>query len=163
MTTDLPPSPSSKSVADDLMTYLRDTEGVCAEGNVNGWRWIRFVDTEWRAVKYGDKHRLSDFVKGAIIDSDTVQDWLVRKPAKIIPISDAYKWRPKDETVWEDAHEQAVFEGVSRCFYCGMSEQSTDLHLYETAGHGECRFCGGCHASWDAADEIVSGPLEESV
>lgn len=161
MSHDKPPSPSPKSVAEDLMEYLRDTDGVCAEGNVNGWRWVRYVDGEWQAASYGGQHRLSDFVKGELIDSDTALDWLVRKPIEIIPVSEAYRWRPKDETVWEDASAQGVFEDVSRCFYCGEDEQTADLNRYETMAQGDCLFCGGCHDSWDAAGEIVAGPLDD--
>lgn len=156
-----PPSPSPESVAEDLMEYLRDTEGVCAEGSVNGWRWVRFVDGDWQAAKYGGKHRLSDFVVGTVLDSGTALKWLVEKPVQIIPISEAYRWSPKEETIWEDASSQYVFEDVSRCFYCGESEETVSLQLYETAEQGECLFCGGCHDSWDAAGEIVAGPLEQ--
>lgn len=155
-----PPSPSEKSVAQDLMEYLRNTEGVCAEGSVNGWRWVRFKDGEWQAVKYGGKHRLSDFVEGEVLNSETVLEWLVEKPAQIIPVSEAYRWSPKEETIWEDAAAQDVFEDVPRCFYCGGSENALDLQLYETVEQGECLFCDGCHGSWESAGEIVSGPLQ---
>jgi hypothetical protein len=152
---------SARTTAEDLIDYLREMEGVCAEGNVHGWRWIRFVDGEWQAVKYGGEHRLKGYVDGATLDTETVQSWMVEKPVQIIPCSEAYLWTPKDETVWEDADAQDVFDAVSRCFYCGESDRSTDLDLYETTNQGECLFCSDCHGSWEQADEIVSGPVEQ--
>jgi hypothetical protein len=152
---------SPKSVAEDLMQYLRETKGVCAEGNVHGWRWIRFFDGEWQAVKYGGEHRLSEFVHGEIVDNDTVLNWLVSKPAQILPCSKAYRWRPAETTVWEDVDTQDVFKDISRCFYCGQSEQTVvGLCLYETTDQDECLLCNGCHELWADAGEIASGPLE---
>lgn len=152
---------SSRSVAEDLMNYLRETRGVCAEGNVHGWRWIRFASGEWQATKYGGQHRLEQYVQGEILDEEAVLNWLVSKPVQIIPCSKAYLWRPKDETVWKDADDQDVFEDASRCFYCGESARSADLQLYETTEQGECLFCNDCHESWERAGEIVSGPVEQ--
>lgn len=152
---------SSRTVAEDLIDYLRKTEGVCAEGNVHGWRWIQFVDGEWQAVKYGGKHRLKGYIDGAILDHETVLSWMMQKPVQIIPCSEAYLWTPKDATVWEDADAQHVFSDVSRCFYCGESEQATDLDLYETTNQGKCLFCSDCHSSWEQAGEIASSPAEQ--
>ncbi|QLH82352.1 hypothetical protein [Halosimplex pelagicum] len=162
MENEQPTEASSRSIAEDLMDYLRETNGVCAEGNVHGWRFIQFVDGEWRGVKYGGEHRLKDYVKGSVLDAETVLSWMVEKPVQIIPCSEAYLWMPKDETVWEDADAQDVFRDASRCFYCGESERSTDLELYETAKQGECLFCSDCHSTWEQADEILPGPVEQS-
>jgi hypothetical protein len=153
---------SSRTVAEDLMDYLRETDGVCAEGNVHGWRWIQFVDGEWRAVKYGGKHRLNGYVDGAVLDAETVLNWMVEKPVQIIPCSEAYLWTPKNETVWEDANVQGVFSDASRCFYCGESEQSADLSQYETTNQAECLLCSDCHNSWEQAGEIASSPAEQT-
>jgi hypothetical protein len=152
---------SSRSVAEDLMDYLQETEGVCAEGNVHGWRWIRFVNREWQAVTYGGEHQLKGYVKGEILGAETVLSRMMQKPVQIIPCSEAYLWRPKDETAWEDADTQDVFADVSRCFYCGESGRSTDLDLYETTNQGKCLFCSDCHGSWEQAGEIVAGPIEQ--
>lgn len=152
--------PTDRSIAADLLEYLREHPGVCAEGNVHGWAWIRYWHGEWRAVRYGGKHRLPDYVHGAVLDREEVLEWLVKKPVSLEPAGDAYRWSPKDETVWEDAVDQDVFEDVERCFWCGTSEASTDLMLYETTEQGECWFCPDCRESWDRAGEIASGPIE---
>lgn len=160
MPSDAPATPTARSIAEDLQEYLQANPGVCAEGNVHGWRWVRYWNDEWRATRCGGQHRLSDYVHGAVLTDDDVLEWLAEKPVTLKPAGEARRWSPKDETVWEDATEQDVFEDVERCFWCGTSAASTDLTLYETAEQGVCWFCPDCQESWDRAGEIASGPLE---
>lgn len=149
--------PTEREIASDLLEYLRENPGVCAEGNVHGWRWVRFHDGDWQAAKYYDGNdRLKDYVVGDVLDESTVLDWLVSKPATLIPGSGAYLWGPSDHTVWEEADEQDVFTDHDRCFWCGGSEQTNNLKAYETTEDGECLLCQDCHESWEKADQIVA-------
>ncbi|WP_176548353.1 hypothetical protein [Natrinema sp. CBA1119] len=149
------PEPTHESIARDLMDYLRENPGVCAEGNVHGWRWVRYTDGEWRAADYGGEHRLSRYVGGTTLEPNAVEQWLAGKPVTLLPVSEAYQWGPSDTTVWQDAAEQDVFTDADRCFYCGQSDRSVTLERYETTDEGECLFCADCHEQWGRADEIV--------
>ena len=149
-------SATTESIARDLLDYLREHPDVCAEGNVHGWRWLRFVDGEWRAAKYGGKHRLKRFVDGEILDEEAARAWLESKPVTLIPATEAYLWGPSEATVWEDADEQDAFTDSDRCFWCGSSERSVALDRFETAEDGECLLCPECEESWERAGEIVA-------
>jgi len=145
------------SIAEDELQYLQENPTVCAEGNVNGWRWLRYHDGEWQATDYGGPHRLTSYVNGKVLTREEAKKWLKTKPIKRIPTSEAYQWKPKDKTVWEEAEEQEVFKDVQRCFYCGKSENAVSLSNEETTDHGELDLCKDCKGAWNR-----SGELEES-
>ncbi|QCW05303.1 hypothetical protein [Natrinema pallidum] len=147
--------PTHDSIARDLADYLRENPGVCAEGNVHGWHWVRYTDGEWRGTDYGGQHRLPGYVDGDTLERETVLQWLADKPVTLVPVTEAHQWGPSEATVWDDADAQDVFIDADRCYYCGTSERDADLTRYETTDQGECRFCDDCHESWDRAGEIV--------
>ena len=161
--TDTQGADTVRQIARDQMAYCRENPGVCADGNAHGWRWIRYVDDEWRATKYGGQHRLKGYVEGAILDAETALDWFVTKPVTIIPATEAFLWRPRDTTVWEDADAQDVFTDATRCFWCGAGERSASLDDYETHDHGRIPLCLDCHGSWRRAGELVDGRAEVTV
>lgn len=145
-----------REIAHDQAEYLAVTDGVCAEGNVRGWRWVRFHNGEWQAAKYHEgRDRLKDYVVGDVLDESRVLEWLVAKPVTILPQSQAYLWGPSEATVWEDAVDQDVYTDHDRCHWCGCSERTHDLEAYETKSDGECLLCSDCHDSWSRAGEIA--------
>lgn len=144
-----------ESIARDLMEYLRENPDVCAEGNVIGWRWVRYADGEWRAIDYGGQDRLKFHVRGAVLEPETVREWLANKPVTLCPASEACRLRSGETTVWEDADQQDVFTDCERCFYCGQSDRSVGLECYETTDDGNCLLCSDCHEQWERAGEIV--------
>lgn len=151
--------PTHRSIAKDLMDYLRENPETCAEGNVHGWRWVKFCDGEWRATRYGGQHRLKGYAQGETLEPEDVLEWLTYNPIEIIPASEAKLWSLRGPTVWEDAEEQDAFKpNINRCFWCGQSERSTDLQLHETVEHGESHLCPGCTESWAKAGEIADQP-----
>lgn len=156
-------APTATQIARDQMAYCREHPGVCADGNARGWQWLRYVDDEWRATTYGGRHRLKDYVQGAVLDEAAARDWFATKPVTIIPASEAFLWRPRDTTVWEDADRQAVFTDATRCFWCGESERTTALGEYATHDHGEISLCRDCHGSWCRAGELVDEGREVTV
>lgn len=148
--------PTERDVAADLRDYLRETDGVCAEGNVHGWRWVRFHDGDWQATKYNEGNdRLRDYVEGDVLDESTVLEWLVSKPFTLIPESEAYLWGPSEKTVWQHADEQDVFTDLDRCGWCGASERTANVDAYDTVEDGRCLLCEDCYESWDDAGEIA--------
>lgn len=152
---------SERSIASDLLEYLQNNPGVCANGNVHGWAWIRYHDGDWQATRYASSSdRLKSYVVGDVLDEEAVLDWLESKPVSLIPATEAYLWRPAEETVWEDADEQDVFADYDRCFWCGGSERTHELSVYQTVENGECKLCPSCRESWDSADEIVRTTTE---
>lgn len=156
MPEDSPSSVSPRSIASDLLEYLRENPGVCAEGNVHGWRWVRFHAGNWQAVKYYQgADRLKDVVVGEVLDDEAVLDWLEAKPVTLIPESEAVLWTPSEQTVWDNADQQDVFTDHDRCFWCGSSERTQVLQSYQTTPNGKCQLCSDCYESWEKADEIV--------
>jgi hypothetical protein len=152
-------SSTEEEIASDLLAYLRANPGVCANGNVHGWAWIRFHDGAWQATRYyrgGD--RLSSYIVGDVLDENAVMDWLITKPVTLIPGSEAYLCSPP--TVWKEAAQQDVFTSLDRCFWCGHSERSHDLQPYQTTEDGECLLCADCYESWESAGEIVAKQQE---
>lgn len=146
---------NARDIAEDLADYLRDHPEVCAEGNVNGWRWIRYHDGDWQATRYYDgTNRLREYVVGDVLDEETVLRWLESKPVTLVPLAEAHLWAPREQTVWDDATEQDVFTDRDRCWWCGASERTHDLTEYETTSDGECLLCPSCHESWDKAGEL---------
>lgn len=147
-----------RTIAEDLAEYLQETPDVCVDGSVNGWAWLRFVDGEWRAVQYSsDPDRLRSFVEGTVFDRSQALDWLVSNPAQPVPVTDAGSFTDGDASIWQDADEQDVWTDRDRCAWCGHSDRTRDLTLYETTENGECRLCEDCHESWGQQDLIV-GP-----
>lgn len=146
---------TAESIVDDLLAYLRENPDVCAAGNVNGWRWVRYHDGEWQATRYGGQHRLSRYVDGTVLEADEARRWLTTNPVELIPAADAIQWGPSETSVWEDAADQDVFTDAERCFWCGQSERSVALEGYETTDHGECDLCSECHDSWEKAGELA--------
>lgn len=138
---------TERGIARDLLDYLRANPGVCAEGNVHGWRWVRYHDGEFHATTYGGDDRQNSYVSGEVLDEDAAVSWLTSKPVSLLPASEAYQWRPSDETVWEDADEQDVFRDYDRCWFCGGSERDHDLTEYETVEDGDLTLYSDCHCS----------------
>lgn len=145
----------------DRIAYLKEQTGVCAEGSVNGYVWIRYVDGEWRGVRYGGQHRRRSYVDGTVFDEDDVRRWMENNPVRVIPVRDATVGVHADTDVWEDAAAQDVFSDADRCFWCGVSDTSAETHvaLYETIEHGEIHLCDECKPIWDDAGELVSNPV----
>jgi len=151
---------TEKDIAKDLLKYLRENPGVCARANGTSSHCLRYNNGEWQLVKYGGKHRLRKYVDGNVLDPEDARKWIEINPISLIPTATApYGKRRK---IWTEAHEQGVFADVDRCQWCGESEHTVDLELYETTDQGKCNFCPDCHSSWDRAGEIKSGPLTEA-
>jgi len=144
---------TAADIAGDQMDYLREQSGVCADVSIvaGNQPWIRFHGGEWQYAKFGDNGR----IEGKTLDAETVQRLFAENPVRLEPVSEAFRWRPADRTVWEHAAEQDVFTDRDRCFWCGHSERDRDLTEYETAEDGDCLLCAGCHESWDNQDQIV--------
>ena len=150
---------TKREIASDLIEYLRENQGVCANIHVQGW--IRFHDGEWQAARYlGGKDRLNSYVAGDVLDESAVLDWFVSMPVTFTPESEAFRWAPSEQTVWEDADRQDVFTDRERCFWCGESERNRSLEAYETTEDGECLLCPDCYESWAKANQIVEPVLE---
>jgi hypothetical protein len=146
---------TERAIASYLLEYLKNNDEVCADGNANGWTWIRYEAGDWQAVRFSrSDDTLKSYVVGDVLDEATVMDWLVSKPATIIPQRQAYLWGPSENTVWELADEQDVFEDYERCFWCGDSERNQTIKSYQTTENGECSLCPECRDSWASAGEI---------
>lgn len=148
-----------EDIARNQFDYLQEHPGVCADGNVNGWQWLRHYDGEWRVATFGGPHQLSSKVRGAVFSDGNALGWLISNPVTLIPAHDAGSYRHGVTSVWESADEQDVFTDRTRCFWCGVSERTRGLAAYQTTEQGVCHFCPGCHDSWERDGEIV-GPIE---
>lgn len=149
-------SPTPRSIAKAIADYLRTHAGVCAEGNANGIRWLRYHDDEWQAVTYStSSDRSREYVEGEVYTEEKAIEWLTSKPATLMPQSDAGSRLSTDDSVWDDVARQAVFGDTARCFYCGDSEEAATLTTYQTVEDGECSLCEECAGLWKDAGEIV--------
>lgn len=149
------PAVSELDIARDQADYLRENPGVTAKGNVHGWRWVRHVDGEWRALKTGDTHRLPKYLEGAVLDEDSVIQWLTSKPVTCVPSATAGDYQ-FDPSAWAAADVQDVFTDHDRCWWCGGSERDHELTEYETRDHGRCLLCTDCVEPWLNGDHIVA-------
>lgn len=148
--------PTDRTIAADLVDYLRDNPGVCADISVHAGRfpWVRHRDGEFQYARYGQQGRAKGRVAGTVLDEDDVVDLFAKNPVNLVPVDEAYLWSPSTKTVWEDAAEQDAFTDSDRCWWCGGSERDHDLEEYETTEDGDCLLCDECHESWDDAGQI---------
>lgn len=143
--------PLEHQIAEDQMQYLRENPELCAKGSVNVWVWVRYNDSEWRAVnRERSEHRLRTRMRGTVLTEDDALRWFLTNPVTLIPAEGA----GTQGSIWNDVDEQGVFEDVTRCFYCGVSENAVELTSYRTTEQGECTFCNSCRSMWDDAGEI---------
>jgi len=151
--------PTRETIANDLVDYLRENPGVCASVSVgmSDHPWIRYRDGEWQAASYADIDRIDS----RVVDEERVVSLIEANPTNLIPCHEAYRWKPADQTVWEDAAEQDAFSDRDRCVWCGFSDRTRNLSLYQTVDDGECLLCDDCHEAWDKDDEIVQEVPEE--
>jgi|GEM_PF-1610453 hypothetical protein len=143
---------TEERIAEDLMSYLQANPGVCADVSVGAgnFPWIRFRDGEWQYAKYGEVGK----VESRVLNRETVRELFVSNPVNLDPVTEAYKWSPSTETVWEHADQQDAFSDLGRCVWCGYSERTRELAEYRTVEDGECLLCAGCAESWKDAGEI---------
>lgn len=163
MSSDTQQHVSERDIAEDLAKYLRENPGVCADVSIAAGNhpWIRYHDSAWQFARYGEQGRAKGRVEGKVLNEESVVDLLAANPVNLKPVSEAYQWKPADETVWEDASEQDVFTNRDRCYWCGVSDRTKDLTRYETTEDGKCSLCADCHESWDRADQIVREVAEQ--
>jgi hypothetical protein len=142
-------------IAFDQMAYLKNTENVCAVGSTTGWMWLRYHSGDWQAIRFATEDiHTSEYVHGKTLDREAVVNWLVDNPVTMEPQSKTHRWSPDDKTVWEYAEQQDVFDGKTRCVWCGYSTRTRELDSYATVEDGDANLCDDCHSDWDRAGEI---------
>lgn len=167
---------SMREIAADLAAYLRAHPSVCADVSVHAGNhpWVRYVEPEAATGtdadgdaadrdddEPGGEYRLARFadygrVEGRVLDESDVVDLFASNPVRLQPVSEAYRLRGESGTVWEHAAEQDVFTAHDRCEWCGYSDRTRSLAVYETVADGDCRLCNECAAEWERAGELAT-------
>lgn len=144
---------SETQIAKDLLAYLRDHPSACADVSAQGYYrpWVRYRDGQYQLAGFGEIDR----IHATTLSEKQALELFKNNPVQLLPAHKAYRWKPANRTVWEHAAEQDAFTSLTRCFWCGFSERTTDLSLYETVDDGNCWICSDCHRTWDNQNELV--------
>lgn len=101
--------PKPMTIQTELMEYLRDREGVCAEFPDLEWDSIRYQDGDWQAAKWtatSDGRQLQ--VQTETVSTEMVLSWLRQYPVQIKPAADATHRENVDESIWTVVDDQIV-------------------------------------------------------
>jgi hypothetical protein len=146
---------TTESVRDDICEYLEGSPDVTAEGSLHGWRWVRWVDGDWRVVNSGGKHRLNKYLYGKVVTPGEIKGWLLSNPVQLHATCDAYRHDGCEHPVWEAVERQSVFTDENRCFWCGVSESHSTLNSETAVEHGDIHLCNDCRPAWVKQDELI--------